>query len=236
MSLLVGYSLVLMIIGFHNYKRIGEPNLYVFGIKTALYVYLAPQVLAKKNNLSVAEARKTMKAETKIWIEKNDIDVIQSTTSFSAINSETTKDKKKYYNYLQQTALKIIFENPFDSIQYIFKQSLHTLVLNPVYINNFYKYDPRSFHKSEIHKKWIPIRIIYSVIIYLVIFLGIIYSLKHVKKEIIFLLFISVAYVITSLGWMGIPRYFVPALIFLSIFFGNGMSTILSFNKKNILK
>jgi len=63
-----------------------------------------------------------------------------------------------------------------------------------------------------------------------------IYSLKHMKKEITFLLIISVTYVIVSLGWMGIPRYFTPALIFLSIFFGNGMAAILNFNKPNMPK
>ena len=146
------------------------------------------------------------------------------------------EDKNKYYNYLQKTALKIIFTNPLASIQYAFKQSLHTLVLDPVYIKYFYQFDARDFYKSEIHKRWVPFRIIYSLLIYLVIFFGIIYSFKHMKKETIFLLIISVAYVIASLGWMGISRYFLPALIFLSIFFGNGMAAILNYQKLNISK
>ncbi len=239
LSLLVGYSLVLMIISFHNYKRIGEPNLSVLsGGHTALYIYFAPHVLAKKNNSSIEEATKKMNEQTKIWIEKNNIDVIQSTTGFSDIYSESIKDKKKYYDYLQQTALKIIFANPFISIERFFKQSLHHLVLNPVHIKYFYQFEGRGgvYHKSETHKKWIPIRIIYSVIIYLVVFWGMIYSLKHMKKEIIFLLMISVAYIVLALGWVGIPRHFLPALIFLSVFFGNGMAAILNFNKLNISK
>ena len=238
LSLIVGYSLVLMIINFHNYKRIGVPHFMPYGSKTALYIYFAPQVLAEKNNSSLDQVIKKMKKQTKIWIEKNDIDVIQSTTSFSAINTESKKDKKKYYDYLQQTALKIIFANPFISIEYFFKQSLHHLVLNPVYIKYLYQFEGRGgkYLKSETHKKWIPIRIIYSVIIYLVVFWGMIYSLKHMKKEIIFLLLISVAYVVAILGWMGISRYFVPALIFLSIFFGNGMAAIINSNTPNISK
>ena len=237
LSLVIGYLIIFIIIGFHNYKRTGMAYFIPFGSKTALYIYLAPQVLAKKNNSSVEQARKKMKEQTKMWIEKNNIDVTQRTTNFWTVISESEKDKKKYLDYLQKKALKIIITNPFASIQYIFKQSLHTLVLNPVYIKYFYQFEGRDqFYKSEIHKKWIPIRIIYSVIIYLVIFCGMIYSLKHMKKEIIFLLIISVTYVIVSLGWMGIPRYFTPALIFLSIFFGNGMAAILNFNKLNISK
>jgi len=238
LGLVIGYLIIFIIIGFHNYKRIGMAYFMPNGSKTALYIYLAPQVLAKKNNSSVEQARKKMKEQTKMWIEKNNIDVTQKTTHFTSVISESTEDKKKYHNYLQKKALKIIVVNPFASIQYVFKQSLHTLVLNPVYIKYLYQFEGRGgkYLKSEIHKKWIPIRIIYSVIIYLIIFGGMIYSLKHMKKEIIFLLIISVAYVIMSLGWMGIPRYFIPALIFLSIFFGNGMAAILNSNKLNISK
>ena len=39
-----------IIISFHNYKKTGVAYLMPFGSKTALYIYLAPQVLAKKNN------------------------------------------------------------------------------------------------------------------------------------------------------------------------------------------
>ncbi len=238
LSLVIGYLVIFIIIGFHNYKRTGVAYFMPNGSKTALYIYLAPKVLAKKNNSSVVQARKKMKEQAKMWIEKNNIDVTQSAANFWTVVSESTEDKKKYYDYLQKKALKIIITNPFISIQYVFKQSLHTLVLNPVYIKHFYQFEGvgNKYLKSEIHKKWIPIRIIYSVIIYLVIFWGMIYSLKHMKKEIIFLLIISVAYVMVSLGWMGIPRYFTPALIFLSIFFGNGMAAILNSNKQNISK
>ena len=239
LSLLVGYSLVLMIISFHNYKRIGEPNLSVLsGGHTALYIYFAPHVLAKKNNSSIEEATKKMNEQTKIWIEKNNIDVTLSPTDFSGIIGGSTKDKNEYYDHLQKTALKIIITNPFISIKRFFKQSSHHLVLNPVYIKYFYQFEGRGgkYHRSETHKKWIPIRIIYSVIIYLIVLWGIIYSLKRVKKEIIFLLIISVAYIVLALGWAGIPRHFVPALIFLSIFFGNGMVAILNPNTPNISK
>ena len=238
LSLMVGYLLIFIVIGFHNYKRIGELNLIPEGSKTALYIYFAPHVLAEKNNLSETQARKKMKEQTKIWIEKNNIDVTLSTTDFPEIIGGSIKEKNKYYDYLQKTALKIIITNPFISIKRVFKQSLHHLVLNPVHIKYFYQFEGRGgvYQKSETHKKWIPIRIIYSVIIYLVVFWGIIYSLKRMKKEIIFLLMISVAYIVLTLGWAGIPRHFVPALIFLSIFFGNGMAAILNSNTPNISK
>ena len=238
LSLMVGYLLIFIVIGFHNYKRIGELNLIPDGSRTALYIYFAPHVLAEKNNLSETQARKKMKEQTKIWIEKNNIDVTFSTTDFIGIIGGSKKNKNKYYDYLQKTSLKIIITNPFISIKRAFKQSLHHLVLNPVHIKYFYQFAGKGgvYNKSETHKKWIPIRIIYSVVIYLVVFLGIIYSLKRMKKEIIFLLMISVAFIVFATGWAGIPRHFVPALIFLSIFFGNGMAAILNSNTPDISK
>ncbi len=238
LSLMFGYLLIFVVIGFHNYERIGIPHFMPYGSKTALYIYFAPQVLAEKNNSTVEQIEKKMKEQNKIWIEKNNIDVTLSPTHFSGIIGGSTKDKNKYYDHLQKTSLKIIITNPFISIKRVFKQSLHHLVLNPVHIKYFYQFEGGvgKYNLSKTHKKWIPIRIIYSVIIYLIVFWGIIYSLKHMKKEIIFLLMTSVAYIVLATGWAGIPRHFVPALIFLSIFFGNGMAAILNSNILNISK
>ena len=100
LSLVIGYLIIFIIIGFHNYKRTGMAYFIPFGSKTALYIYLAPQVLAKKNNSSVEQARKKMKEQTKMWIEKNNIDVTQSTTDFWTVISESTEEKKIKRNTL----------------------------------------------------------------------------------------------------------------------------------------
>ena len=191
LSLVIGYVIIFIIIGLHNYKRVGEPHVYASGIRTALYIYLAPQVLAKKSDSSIVQVRKKMRKQSEMWIEKNNIDVTLGTQDFSGIVAGSIKDKKKYYDYLQKTALKIIITNPFISVQYIFKQSLHMLTLNPVYIKYFYQFEESGdeYNKNQTHKKWIPVRIIYSVILYLVIFWGMINSLKYMKKEIIFFIY-----------------------------------------------
>ena len=62
---------------------------------------------------------------------------------------------------------------------------------------------------------------------------GFFYSLKNVNKIIIFSVVILSLYPIFILGWMGVNRYFMPSLIYLSIFFGNGITNILDLiNKK----
>ena len=100
LSLVIGYLIIFIIISFHNYKSIGMAYFIPSGSKTALYIYLAPQVLAKKNNSSVGQARKKMKEQTKIWIEKNNIDVTLDPTGFSKIIGGSIKDKNKYYDHL----------------------------------------------------------------------------------------------------------------------------------------
>ena len=121
---MVGFLLILIIIGFHNYKRIGEFNFIPDGSKTALFIYVAPEILAKKNNSSVSDERKMMDKKARIWIEKSNLDLILNNNIPWEIISGPTKDKKKYYNYLQKQSLEIIFKNPFISIQHVFKQSL----------------------------------------------------------------------------------------------------------------
>ena len=237
-GLMIGYLLILVVIAFHNYKRVGIPYFMPTESKFVLSVSLAPQILAKKENLSVEQAKLRMKDEIEIWIKKNDLNLNINNSLFGINIGGKEEDRIKYYDYIQKTALDIIINNPLITAEYVFKQSLHMLVLNPVYVKYFYQFEGKGgkYLKSETHKKWIPIRIIYSVIIYLVVFWGIINSLKNMKKEIIFLLIVSSAYILAILGWMGTPRHFVPALIFLSIFFGNGMAAILKSNTPNISK
>ena len=126
-------------------------------------------------------------------------------------------------------SIKIMSSNPIITLGLILESTLHLGTLNPFYINYFYKYNGTcEFLKTDTHKKLIPVRIIYSIIIYLIIILGFFKSLKTNNSSLIMFFSLSVLYVISTMGWMGIPRYFIPALIFMSFFFGN------FFDKKEI--
>ena len=70
---MVGYLLIFVVIGFHNYNRIGELNLIPDGSRTGFYIYFVPPILAEKNNSTVDQARKKMKEQAKIWAEKNNM-------------------------------------------------------------------------------------------------------------------------------------------------------------------
>ena len=101
----------------------------------------------------------------------------------------------------------------------------HFSVLDPTH--NYYYNDYRGYNKqppfikSQTHKKLIPYRIIYTLLIYFVCFFGVIYFFKQKNYQLLLLFLLSILYYIIILGWTGMTRLFVPNLIYLSFFFGN---------------
>ena len=90
--------------------------------------------------------------------------------------------------------------------------------------NNYKDYKKIDFVYSDIHKKWIPIRLIYTILIYSVVCFGIYDFFKNKNNNnLLLIILLSVAYYYLLLGWYGKTRLFVPILIYLSIFFGNGL-------------
>ena len=72
-------------------------------------------------------------------------------------------------------------------------------------------------------------------IIYIVVAIGLLNSLKKIEIKTNFLLILSLLYFFFILSWMGKTRYFTPCLIYLSVYFSIGLTKILEFkNKKKI--
>lgn len=119
-------------------------------------------------------------------------------------------------------SIKIMSSNSIITLGLILESTLHLGTLNTLYINYFYKYNGTGeFLKTDTHKKLILVNIIYSITIYLILILGFLKSLKTKNSSIIMFFSLSVLYVISTMKWMGIPRYFIPALTFMSFFFSN---------------
>jgi len=205
------------------------------GAKSALYLYIAPKILSMSEGISAVKAESKMNIKKLEWIKQNNINASFTSKGFrdlGIINNEV--DRLKYYNYLQYSALDIIIKNPLSTVKFVFTKNIHTLVLNPFYIKNYYKFDTvrgkQAYYKSETHTYEIPYRIVYTAVIYVIMLIGIFHSFKNIDKILIFFIIALALYPVFILGWMGANRYFVPSLIYLSIFFGNGMAGIL--NKK----
>ena len=130
---------------------------------------------------------------------------------------------------------EIIFENPLIATKQAIKKAIHFVVLDPThnyYYNEHRGQSNKPFIKSKTHKNWIPYRIIYTLLIYFVCFVGLIYFLKQKNYQLLLLLTLSIFYYVIILGWTGMTRLFVPSLIYLSFFFGNGLVLLMNLPKR----
>ena len=185
--------------------------------KDGFYIYLAPNILANKLSINSDEALNILNEKKNNWVLKNNL------------NLEKETDRLKFYSYQKDEALKIILQNPIQSMRVILEKTIHFVIIDPlthVYYFHIWNSDEELFYKSNDHKKWIRIipRIIYSIIIYFVCFYGVI-SLFNKKSNRIFFSFLilSIFYFNLVQSWYGGTRYFAPILIYLSFFFSSGL-------------
>mgnify|MGYP007000426769 len=71
-----------------------------------------------------------------------------------------------------------LLNNKIITFQTALKSSLHSTLLNPTEIL-FRRIGGPNYYKSELHQKTIKYRIIYSLSVYILIFVGFIYTIKN---------------------------------------------------------
>ena len=241
---IIGYTLIVFLIGIYNYKKTDVFYFFPGEGKYNIYNYFSVAVVAQKKKISIAEASKQEAHKAYKWLQDNNItlkdefDLDQITHALNLSGSiKNEKDKIKFYNYINKRQYEMLVESPLITIKQTIIGIAHFSVLNP--IHNYYYNEHRgqakkpAFVKSQTHKKWTPYRITYSLFIYFVCFFGLIYFLKQKNYQLLLLLILSIFYYIILLGWKGQTRLFVPNLIYLSFFFGNGLSLLMSLFKKN---
>ncbi len=225
---LLGYFLVTMFLGYHNYSRSGVFYVSPTQSKDGFYMYMLPTLISQKQNISISQASEKLLNEERLWIKKQNLDF------------QNEKDRLNYYNYVQKKSLKFMIENPIISTKYILKKTMHFYVLDPLrHVHFFYKYEYKGkpetrYYKSSTHNKLIPVRIIYTLLIYIICFLGLLFLLKNNKKNHLLIILLSLIYFTAMCSWIGNTRYFTPCLIYLSILFGNGLNYIINFKKKEL--
>ena len=224
-SLIIGYLIVIMFLGYHNFSRSGVFYVSPSQSKDGLYTYMLPSLVSKKQKISTAEASEKLLNEEKTWIKEQNLDL------------EDEKDLLQYYNYTQKKSFKYILENPFLAIEHIIKKTTHFYVLDPLrHVHFFYKYEYRSYDNLLIHQKLIPLRIVYSLFIYLICILGFFVLLKSNKNNQLIIVLFSIIYFSIMSSWIGNTRYFAPCLIYLSILFGNGLYYLSTLKEQSFKK
>tara|TARA_E500000178_G_C17001631_1_gene745962 strand:+ start:104 stop:1468 length:1365 start_codon:yes stop_codon:yes gene_type:complete len=212
LTLVVGFFMVLIFLAFDNFKKTGIAYIMPTQTKSAHYVYIAQRII-KQNEGSIER----LKIEEERWKKENRYD------------ADDFKSNYEYFNFIQDQAIRVMMDNKIETIKIYIRNSLSHIILNPLQTYYWHKYNDKfyknqEFHLSEEAKKYFYFKFSYSIIIYSIIILGFFKILTN-RFKIDFHLFILalVFYFIFMLGWVGNSRYFMPSLIFLSVFFGNGL-------------
>jgi hypothetical protein len=222
----LSFLIIHVIIGYHNFKRVGIFYTVSTQAKDGFYDYLVPLIISKKNEITTNEAKKYLNNQKMIWMKKNNLD--------ENLFTDETK-KMKYYDYAKDYSIKIMLKNPVITGKIIFKKTLHFFIIDPlthVYFFHRWSNEEGLFYGSENQKKWLIPRIIYSFIIYFFVFFGLLKFFIHEKNNRLFILSIlSIIYFTAVQSWYGGTRYFAPIIIYLSFFFSYGL-----INFKDLIK
>jgi 4-amino-4-deoxy-L-arabinose transferase-like glycosyltransferase len=245
--LLIFFLTICFTVGLHNLKRAGVFYVMPTEGNYSMYRYFAKGVLKdSKGYSSDNEVNKIETNKALNWVNNNipDLEYLNDLDLNSpyvlGLKIKDEKKKVKFFKYLNKRAYQILLENPITALKNIIKGMIHFSVLNPFFV--YYDYEHfkdygshiiGDFSFSEKAKELIPIRITYSLIIYIISFFGIIECFKK-NPKVTLLLLSSVLYYYVLLGWYGKTRLFVPNLIYISIFFGNGLNMIINKIKAKI--
>lgn len=221
----ITYIAILIIVGFSNFKRIGTFYFMPTQGNEAVYHYLAHTILAKSENMTSVEVGQKLKKDLEKWKFENNI----SDVNMEKNRIEIMKYKKKYtYN--------LIKKNPLITLKFISWKALQTCLLNPVYIFHYHFYEqdlnkrPPYYLEKSYYNFWTPVKIIYSLLIYIIMLFGLISSIKILNYKYNLFLLSSAVYMFLMLSWVGNSRYFSPSLIYLSVYFGYGVNFLLKLN------
>jgi hypothetical protein len=241
----LSYIFIILLLGLHNYKRSGVFYVMPTEGKYSVHRYFANDILSNSLNINSIQSEKLESELTYKWLKDNKIKLDSNldhqkidTSLAYRVYIKDEKERIKFYNYLNLRGYQILLEYPIQTIKNVISGYIHFSVLDPTFVYYDYEYYKDSkkidFVYSDVHKKWIPIRVIYTILIYSLVCFGIYDFIKKKKnKNLFFIIILSVAYYYLLLGWYGKTRLFVPILIYLSIFFGNGLVFVLDkFYKK----
>lgn len=221
-SLVFGFSVILFLIGFHNYKRANVFYFTPIQSKTDLQTYLEPSILNKSQNLTPNEINIFFKERQKKILDKNNFDL------------KNEKDKIKFFNEIRNKSFQNIYENKIVTTKIIIKNYFHSTLLNPVQVYYGSKYKNWIDYKnSKDHSFWLKIRIVFTFFFFIFAGLGFVFSFKKIDLKFNLFIIFSCLYFFGVSCWLGNTRYFTPSVLFMSIYFAIFLNQIvLKFSKK----
>ena len=205
LNLIISFSLILIILGFINFKR-------------SQVFYFLPTT--------------TIDTPYTYFVGKDEKELEHIKNKYN-LNTKIESDRIRFWKEQRKVAFEKIKDDKVKYFLLFIKKSIHSTLLNPIEVRNV-RIEGKNYYLSDLHKKWIPYRILYSSFLYLIIVLGFWYSIKNrlLVPNLFALLGLSI---FISSGWVGYTRYWVPSFLCLSMYFSYG-SFLLYILFKNGLK
>ena len=120
----------------------------------------------------------------------------------------------------------LIINYPIASIKEYIISLAHFLLLKPnemyFLFENKAKYNNQIFFSNDF-KAELPYKVMYSIFIYSISFIGFLYFIKKKDFKTIFILLGSILYFVLPVAWHKQSSYLAPILIYTSTFFGAGI-------------
>ena len=212
---LSSFIIILSTLAVINYNRSGIH--YIKPVQAVIHfeLYYSHKLAPKKLGISKDEYLKNKNTMyEKIALNNN-------------LNLKEEKDLVIFFRILEKESYKIVLDNFSEFSKIVIKHIPNAAVLDPTQLITRYTkyYSTESFMKSSEYNNILIFRIVYSIFFYFFSFVGIIYLLKEKKYELLLISICSITYFffIALLPLGNNSRYFVPAIIFLSLFFAKGI-------------
>ena len=240
----IGFFIIQSVVGYNNLIRDNKFYILSGDSKTAIYYNIGEQLISTGNNLTREEFRKFDSKMAQDWLQKNSIKFDSANVANKIDNTRlpftiyrlsiiNESDKVLFDNFYASKTIEILLNKPWLSFKIILKNSMHSALLNPFHIYSDHNFvDSEHYYLTETHDKLIPIRIIYSILIYTISLLGFFTLVMKRKYKLLSILMLSMIYSYGMISWHGNTRYFVPVMIYLSFFFGYGFNNLLLSLKK----
>ena len=242
-TLLLGFFIIQIFVGYNNYVRSGKFYLLTADTKTAVYHNIVEQIVVKSKNITprefkISEGKIALKwlTENKVNFKEESVDINTSRYPFAdyRVSIVHEKDKIKYDEFFANRSIYLLKENFWEAFKLILKKSIHVTLLNPFHIYSDHNFiSGEIYYTTETHDKLVPVRIIYTLIIYIISIVGFYNLIKNKDYKLLSFLIMSMIYFYGMVSWHGNTRYFVPVLIYLAFFFGFSFQ---NFKLKNIMK
>ena len=143
------------------------------------------------------------------------------------------KDKLKFDKKIRSRTFEYIKKYPLEFAITVIKNGVHIILLNPFHIYSDHKFrSGEIYYVSKKHDDFIKYRMIYSFVIYLICFIGLIYMCRERNYKLLTLLILSIIYFYGLSFWHGNTRYFMPVYIYFGFFFAKFFEIFYSKNKK----